>query len=419
MIDFASLSAIIRAFFALWVLVLCLTNIANAVLATVKKRYAFSAVALGLFIPCYFIWQVVFDYSLFGGTNILAKFSGALCELSIVYWLGAFIILSVGTALLFAFNIKYDRTYITPGTIKLYLDKIPCGICCWRENGRVLFSNICMNSLCAQITGNTLLNGNQFSEAVNGKILSVNDKVWRFVGREIYSGGERLYEMIASDITAEYARTQALEKDKAELSNLNQELWEYYLGIDESVQHQEILQAKMNIHDEMNRLMLSTVAVNEEDAEALNNIFSLWEQNALLLCMEADKKNSGQTESIASLANALGIKLIWDDDLPEEITNKNFEMFLFTAQEAVINAVKHAHAKEIRISFEQSEEAILCCFTNDGAVPEADIHFAGGLANLALLAQKQGARIETRTGDKFLLILKISRTDDAKTSPQI
>ena len=414
MISFASLSAIIRALFALWALLLCLTNIANAVLATVKKLYSFLAIALGLLAPAYFIWQVIFDYSLFGGTNKLANISAALCELSLVYWLIAFVLLSVGTALLFAYNIKYDKSYITPGTIKLYLDKIPCGICCWRESGRVLFSNICMNSLCLEVTGNTLLNGNQFSEAVSGKIITVKDKVWRFVGREIYSDGEQLYEMIASDITAEYAKTQALEKDKAEISNLNKELWEYYLSIDESVQHQEILQAKMNIHDEMNRLMLSTVAVNKDDTEALNNIFSLWEQNALLLCMEADKKSTTRTDDIDSLANALGVNLVWENALPAQISDKNYELFLFTAQEAVINAVKHAHAKEIRISFEESGQTLICRFSNDGEIPESDIHFAGGLANLALLAQKQGASVQSETGDKFSLILKISRTNDAK-----
>ena len=419
MINFASLSAIIRALFALWVLLLCLTNIANAVLATVKKRYSFLAFAVVLFVPCHFIWQVIFDYSLFGGTNNLAKLSASLCELSVSYWLVSFVILSIGTALLFAFNIKYDRTYITPGTIKLYLDKIPCGICCWRENGRVLFSNICMNSLCAEITGNTLLNGNQFSEAVNGKMLSVNDKVWRFVGREMYFGGERLYEMIASDITAEYAKTQALEKDKAELSHLNQELWEYYLGIDESVQHQEILQAKMNIHDEMNRLMLSTVAADKEDTEALNNIFSLWEQNALLLCMEADKKRARQTESIDSLANALGIDLVWENALPKEIADKEYELFSFTAKEAVVNAVKHAQAKQVRISFEKSDDILVCRFSNDGKIPKTDIHFAGGLANLAVIAQKQGASLESEIGDEFSLILKISRMNDAKTADEI
>lgn len=408
MMSFAMLSALARAFFALWSLLLCLTNIASAVLAAVKKKYLYTIFALIIFASCYFIWQVIFDFSLFGGTQKITNTAATLCNYSVMYWWIALAVLTVATALLFAFNIRYDKTYITPGTIKFYLDQIPCGICCWREHGRVLFSNICMNRLCTSITGDSLLNGNQFRDALEGKIVSVDGKVWRFKTREITLDGERLYEMIASDITDEYAKTQALEKDKEELSRLNKELSEYYLSIDESVKRQEILQAKMNIHDEMNRLMLSTVAADGTETEALDNIFSLWEQNALMLCMEADNKANGQqTDSVETLANALGINLIWNGELPSNLDDGQNELFFFTAQEAIINAAKHAQSKTLEISFKGTQTVLICRFTNDGALPEGKVRFEGGLANLAHLAEKREATLDTEIGDKFSLLLKI------------
>lgn len=408
MISFAMLSALVRALFALWALLLCLVNMGSAVLAAVKKRLRFTAVALLLFVPTYFMWQVIFDLSLFGGTDKVMGVTATLCGISWGCWLAVFVLFTVAAALLLGFNIRYDRTFITPGTIKLYLDRIPCGICCWRKNGRVLFSNICMNELCVAITGNSLLNGNQFCDAVQEGIHTVDGKVWRFASREIIVDGETLFEMIASDITTEYARTAALEEDKAELSRLNEELREYYLSIDESVQRQEILQAKMNIHDEMNRLMLSTVAADREDTGALDNIFSLWEQNALLLCMEADKKSSQQQSgAIDLLAEALGINVVFEDEFPDGLSDKQRELFYFTAQEAIINAVKHAQAKEMRISFEQTEDILNCRFTNNGKTPEGEVRFEGGLANIALLAKKQDATIQIETNDTFSLILSI------------
>ena len=407
MISFAMLSALARAVFALWGLLLCLTNIGSAVLAAVRKRYRHTAFALLLFAPVYFMWQVIFDLSLFVGTENVTEISAALGGLPWPCWFAAFAALTASAAILLGYNIRYDKTFINPGTIKLYLDKMPCGICCWRDNGRVLFSNICMNELCVAITNNSLLNGNHFRDAVKDGILTVDGRVWRFACRKINVDGEPLSEMIASDITTEYAKTEALEKDKAELSRLNSELWEYYLSIDDSVQRQEILQAKMNIHDEMNRLMLSTMATDKEDTQALDKIFSLWEQNALLLCMEADRSDSVlKRENVDSLAKALGVSLKWSAELPSVISDKQKELFFFTAQEAVINAVKHAQAREIEISFENKDGFLTCRFTNDGIVPKNDVRFAGGLANLEMLAEKQGATVKTEISDKFTLILQ-------------
>ena len=409
MTTFAMLSALTRAFFALWALLLCLTNIGSAVLAAVKKRLLYTAFAIIIFAPCYFMWQVIFDFSLFGGTKKITDTAVACCNYSIIYWLLALAVVTAASALLFIFNIRYDKTYITPGTIKLYLDQIPCGICCWRENGRVLFSNICMNSLCAEIMGGAMLNGNQFRDALESKIITVDDKVWRFSIREIALDGERLFEMIASDITDEYAKTQTLEQDKEELSRLNQELNDYYLSIDESVKRQEILQAKMNIHDEMNRLMLSTVAADGTDAEALDNIFSLWDQNALLLCMGAeDKANGRQMDSLKTLANALGINLIRNGELPNSLDDEQIELFFFTAQEAIINSVKHAQARTMEISIEGKQPSLIFRFSNDGELPNGKVRFEGGLANLARLAEKQNATLATEIDDKFTLVLSFN-----------
>lgn len=407
MINFEYLPALARAMFSLCALLLCLTNLGSLVLAAVKKHTRFIVAAIGLFAPSYFLWQVIFDFSLFGRSNKTAHISRVLCAYPGALWLCVFILLTVGTALLFFKNIKYDKTFITPGTIKLYLDKIPCGICCWRDNGRVLFSNECMNKLCEAVSGEQLLDGNRFFDTVKSGIMSIEGKVWRFVRRDIEKDGERLYEMIASDISSEYEKTQKLKQDKEALARLNDELREYYLSIDESIKRQEILQAKINIHDEMNRLMLSTAAASKEGVETLNKYFSLWEQNALLLCLDADRESNRQLNATESLAKALGIELIFESEMPNELSEKQKELFFCTAQEALANAAKHAGASQMQISFEQTPDVFTCHFSNDGNLPQSPIKFAGGLANISALAEKQGAKICAEVGEKFELILRM------------
>ena len=409
MTAFASLSALTRALFALWALLLCLTDIGSAVLATVRRRYRFTVIALLILAPVYFLWQVIFDLSLFGASENAAEISRTLGGLPWLLWFLALTILSVSAALLLRSIIQYNRSFITPGAIKLFLDRMPCGVCCWIQSGRVLFSNICMNRLCTDITDAPLLNGNQFRDAVADGILHVNGRVWCFISREIDPDGERLYEMIATDITSEYAKTEALERDKTELTRLNHELGEYYLSIDDTVRRQEILQAKMNIHDEMNRLMLSTVAADSEDAAALDAIFSLWEQNALLMCMEAQKKANGHDrDDIDTLAKALGLRLIWHDDPPAELSGSRRELVYLTAQEAVVNAVKHAQAKRMEISFARTDSSLSCILTNNGTLPSEKVRFTGGLMNLSRLAQRQGATLTADVTGVFTLTLSFS-----------
>ena len=402
MISFNMLTPFARSLFALWALLLGLADIVSAVLALVNKRYRFTAASLVLFTPVYFLWQVIFDFSLFGKNEAASGSTSALCEMPLPFWLLAFVLLTVPGVLLLIYNVRYDKNFITPGSIKLFLDGLPCGICCWRENGRVLFSNVSMNILCAALTGNPLLNGNRFREAVKGDILTVDGQVWRFSCRDIVLDGEKLIEMVASDITAEYAKTEALEKDKADLALLNRKLKEYYLSMDDAVRRQEILQAKVNIHDEMNRLMLSTMAAGTADTAELDRIFTLWEQNALILCMEADGEGG---DSLEELAAALKLELCRQDDIPEALSEKQRGLFFSAAKEAMVNAVKHAGAKTLAIGFEETEDRIICRFTNDGAVPVNAVHFSGGLKNLALIAKKQGATVSAESDKSFTLTL--------------
>ena len=216
MTPFASLSSLVRAAFALWALILCVVDILNATLSINKKRYVFSAPALILFNVTYFLWQIIFDFSLSARTGSdVSAVTAFACGTAWGWWLFAFLLMTLATLFLLGYNVRYEKTFITPNSIKEYLDEVACGVCCWRDNGRVVFSNICMNRLCVALTGGQLLNGEHFRQAVKEGILTVDDRMWRFTCRDITLGGEIAHEMIASDVTTVYAETQALKEDEA------------------------------------------------------------------------------------------------------------------------------------------------------------------------------------------------------------
>lgn len=407
MISVLNMSELNRSFFSLWTLLLCIICIFSMIISVTQKRYRFTAISLIPFFCGYFMWQALFDVHLAGGGSDISVITRRLCRFSPAVWVSALLVLTAAAVAALLLCVRYGKRSITPNAVKQCLDSIPCGVCCFSVNGMVLFSNVCMRNLCVAVTGGRLLSGKQFYEAVGNSVLTVEGRRWRFTCRDILLDGERLHEMTASDVTAEYAKTEALERDKAELSKLNIELKEYTLGIDDAVRRNEILQAKVNIHDEMNRLMLSTQAAKIGGAQDENNIFSLWERNALLLCMEAESAEDASAVSrITDLAKALNIKLLWDGGLPPALYGARKNLFFLAAREAIANAAKHSGAGKMEISFEETNGYTYCRFTNDGCVPSGEVRFAGGLYNLSVLAKKYGSVVSVNTDKDFTVELR-------------
>lgn len=333
------LSTSFCSMFALWSILLCCTGIIGIVLSLTVRQYMHTVVSLIYFGVSYFLWQICIYLKRFGAAKQEAEFIFIHSSAPGILYVIVLVILT-GIAVWYLFStIRYAETYITPLTIKSCADRMNCGICYWRKNGRVVFGNRSMNKLCVSLTGHPLMNGNIFRNAVTADVIPIMGKVWKFESRTLIFGGEPLFEMIAQDVTEIHEATEKLKRDNEQLYSMKEELCAYSLRIDDIVREQEILQAKINIHDEMNRLILSTMAADPEDADGMNRIFSLWEKNALLLCMEADEKRKDQeTDSIQHLAEAMELQLVWNNKIPEFLTERQKKLFFQTAREAVTNA---------------------------------------------------------------------------------
>lgn len=406
MTSFFEISEFLKSLFVLWTFILCVAGIKGIIFAFSSNRHRYAGVYLASLGLSYFLWQVIFDISRFGKTEPAAGISLILGELPTISWVFVLLLITFVLYWNIYLNKRYAGMYITPLAMKVCADRMSCGICYWRDSGRVIFSNICMNRLCVGLTDSPLNDGNVFREAVQAGILPVGDKVWKFTCRDLVFEGAVLHEMVAWDISEIHAKTEALRKENEELARLNSELKAYSFKIDDVVRRQEILQAKVNIHDEMNRLMLSSASADSNDRESLDRVFGQWRQNALLLCMETEKKKEKNAESrLEQLAGALDIRLIWHNNLIEDLTEKQRELFFAAAQEAVTNAVKHAEAKTMEISFEKNETGISVCFENNGKMSPGEVMFTGGLSNLDLMARDRNCKIKAIAGKSFSLLI--------------
>lgn len=409
MTTFYDIPSLCCSAFSLWALFLCCASIVGIVFSFGLRRYRY---ALLLFVPLalsYFLWQVIFDIYSFGLSAQAAQISRVPGNIEWLYWALTLTALTLLTVIPICLILRYSGTHVTPLSIKYSADKMNCGICYWLDNGHVIFSNDTMNRLCRSLTGHSLMNGNHFRDALSGEILTACDGVWSFSCRDLKFEGDVLHEMVAYDVTEIYKKTESLKRDNAELQRLKEELSAYSFKTDDTVRRQEILQAQVNIHDEMNRLMLSTMAADGTNAEELNRIFAQWEKNTLLLCLKADdNKDENDIQQLDRLAQALNIRLVWNDRLPDAFTKRQKELFITAAKEAIANAVKHGHADKLEISFAQTPTHIICNFANGGNMPKS-VRFSGGLSNLVQLASEYNIDVFATIEDAFVLSMRFPK----------
>ncbi|MDO4621394.1 MAG: hypothetical protein Q4B22_00420 [Eubacteriales bacterium] len=336
-----------------------------------------------------------------------------LLALPFVIWLLFLLLVIAGTMAARKHIKKWEREHITPISVLECANQMPAGICFFRHDGLVVFCNRFMERAAEQLTGAVLRNGMEFSRLTAQRIFAMPDgTVVRFQQRETMVDGESLLELTAFDITELHKKNQELQKDTENLERVKASLKEYNLNIDDVIREREILNAKVNIHDEMNRLMLATKVSCDRDAgeEERKHILAQWKSNALLLCKEG--ASVGKTipkKEIGELADLLGIRLHWeglaaaDDWIPPE---KISELIAAAARECIANAVKHAAADTLWIDcFETENGQLHLTFRNNGDRPEGEIREGGGLTNLRRLVQAAGGTMGYVINERFCLKL--------------
>lgn len=337
-----------------------------------------------------------------GNTNIILD-SPSFIVISII------IMISTMTIAVVYYNFWFRKTNVTPTAIKDFTDQIPVGMCYYLDGGRIIFQNREMNRLCVELIGKTLLNGEELYEAVKDGIVTFADNTVRqFEHRMVKLRDVEAHELIAFDITELTGKTKILESENDELKNLNASLKDYNLKIDDTVRREEILQARVNIHDEMNRLILMTMAAAEDDANtSYADIMKLWKDNIILLNRHNDAEDD-IVKPIKKLADMLGVSLQFTGDDIAIIPEKYREIFSIAAREAVANSTKHANAAELVINIEVDEDTTHFSFSNDGVIPKGEIKPAGGLANLKTIAMDNSGSLEISVTDRFTFSINLA-----------
>ena len=406
----SGLSPAAKSLLGLWSYIMVLAGIAGAVIGVRQKRTKHTVLFLPLIVVSYLLTITVYITGLSAGGS---QESIPAARLAMMPWGMAVLVLillsAAGLQLLISLR-RLLENEISPMSIKESLDELPAGLCFYREDGTCVLVNKAMESICRELTGRDLQDGRALWDAVSSDTRQKlsDGSVVQFSRKSLDLSGRRIWELSAFDVTELAGKSELLKRDSERVKKLSEEMKEYGKNIDETVRRQEILKARASVHDEMNRMILSTEnALYNGSEKERRKAMESWKINALQLIMETGGSPGANVRlDIKSLAGLIGIN-VCTDGLPEFSDPAAGRLFVACAKEAMINAVKHAGAGNLFIEAKRGPDGTEFRFTNDGRVPEGDIIESGGLRLLRERIESAGGSLRTESFPRFALVAVI------------
>ena len=410
MIQFGEMSELIIELMFILIICVFIQGLFNLLRSLQTKQIKYIVISGILFVTEYFLLQIVSDILNRRRGQECVELSERFGHLNVIWWIvGIAVITSISITLSIFFR-HWNQEHITAMSVKDSIDMLNAGLCYWEDGGRMILLNKKMDEICLALSGETLMNGDHFYQCIESDCMSLLDgRKFNFFHNTVDFEDKQIHELIAVDVTELYKKNELLEQETIRLQKMNESLRRYNQNIEETVRKQEILDAKVYIHDEMNRLMLITTANIETPMpeEDFNEILTLWKNNSVLMGMGSGKSsvNMDVTE-VNRLAKLLGIDVKWRGEQPEIIPDSIRELFVMVAREAIANAVKHGEAGIVTIDIKKENENLIIDISNDGHLPSGSISLGGGLTNIKRMVEDKRGRMWVDIKEQFHMIMK-------------
>lgn len=306
---------------------------------------------------------------------------------------------------------------LTLGSLKESLDTLQDGVCFFEKDGQTLLINTQMNRLSGELFHSEILNGERFWEELQKRssdpVQTKDGKIWDFRRKALVVRKSVVHELIACDVTEQYNLRKELEKRNRSLGEINERLRLYGQEADRITRDQEILAAKIRLHDELGRSLLSfrsylSLPKEQRDRDGL---LRLWYYNIAALRNEASpsKKRDGWT-LLQQAAEAVDVKILLDGSLPKE--EKTESIIIMAIHECLTNTVKHAAGNELYVRIGDNGTWIIAEIKNNGNPPTHTVKESGGLLNLRCTVEKAGGMMVIESVPRFILQVTLPTGED-------
>lgn len=337
--------------------------------------------------------------------------------LPVLLVVGICLVLTAVEVYLFFSMRRWYNTHITSASIKETIETLPVGICAFEPSGTITLKNKTMEQLCRSLTGSPLLNGNELvqtlaeqkSDLTDFAVPLPNAGVWSFTKDEICHKRGNFTLLIAYNVTEAYQKTQMLAQRQKTVEELNKKLLAYNKQIEQVITQQEILNAKVRIHDALGasllgiRRYLVSGGTEAERAEMLERL----RENVRFLQQEAAPRLEDEYSLILSTAEDLGVTVRISGTLPRTEPNKHI---LATAiHECFTNILRHTNGDTLLVEITEDDHSLTARFTDNNTRPVREIAETGGLRSLRDLTEGAGGKMEITPTPQYALTITLSK----------
>ena len=302
-----------------------------------------------------------------------------------------------------------SRRQLSPISVKESCDHLPSALCFAWENGLPCLKNLKMDELSHLITGEALLNANDFWKTVEPQpiVTLENGQTWSFERVRMEMNRKIVYQITGTNITEEARLRRELEEDNLRLKAMNRRLRQYGQDVQEATREKEILRAKTRVHDEIGYALLQTrqfLSGTQGDAES---VCAAWRQNVrLLLGKYADEQRFDAFAQLARAAHAIGVTIARSGAFPAENT-ESAQLVEAAAHECLTNLVRHAGGARLEIIGEKTASGWRVRYLNDGSTPSGPIVEGSGLSALRTQTEAAGGKMNIEYAPRFELTLAL------------
>lgn len=245
------------------------------------------------------------------------------------------------------------------------------------------------------------------SDTEEEPLITIKSKVWRFYKLEHIEDGKTYIEIYALDTTLLYQTLLDIERDTIALKNQRQSLKLLIKNLFETHKQEEVLNYKIKIHNYLGEAILQSKTVIQENKpidiqlerwelllNSLNNSFS----------DHGDKSNYEALEDLIQAGKDIGCRLHIKGNYPYDKTYAY--TFYEIIREAMINAKKHADAKNVYVNIERPDHTTKMMIYNDGSLLDDTLELKGGLKQMKEEVEKNWGTIDFYPQENFTILIR-------------
>ena len=325
------------------------------------------------------------------------------------------------------FNITRSRRVITEKSVKNALDNLPAGILFFDSDSFAVLTNHTMLTLLNELTDGDVRMMKQLDDVLNGKSppasarrIDADDRTFIFSDGRIRTfeksvivcSGKKYSQFTANDVTDIYKIKQELEYDNELLRKASDNLRMLSQNVVTATREEEILNFKMQIHDDLGRSITAVrrYLTQNDSSQNADELIDMWRESVTLMKKDNETQTDDELGFLISSAEKMGLEIIIRGEMPSG--SETAYTVISAVRTCLINAVRHADASKMYVDIKRGSDDIEIKITNNGIPPDGEITEGGGLSALRRRAEKNAGTMTVISRPKFAVIIKISAAQE-------